>query len=80
MLPLAGKKSRSVENQQMTAKLKNSVFSEIHTIHAFGTAITVDMQYCSMYFSLVPMFCMIVLQDALKKLLCPQESESIIIL
>ena len=32
-------------------------------------AIIVDMQYCSVYFSLAPRFCIIVLQDVLKKLL-----------
>ena len=30
--------------------------------------IILDMQYCSVYFSLVPRFCIIVLQDVLKKL------------
>ena len=29
---------------------------------------TLDKQYCLVYFSLVPRFCIIVLQDALKKL------------
>ena len=48
-------------------------------------AIILDMQYCSvyMYFSLAPMFCIVVLQDILKKLAnhqhSPQESEAILV-
>ena len=44
-------------------------------------AIILDMQYCSVYFSLAPRFCIIVLQDVLKKLAnhqhSSQESEAI---
>ena len=39
--------------------------------------IVLDMQYCSVYFSLVQRFCIIVLEDILKKLANgPHESEA----